>query len=349
MKYRKEIITTAGTLACAIGIGFFMQNSQSARPSYFEGATLVNADAAILDVGAVTLTSAEYTDANPSPSPSPATSASGPEDTLTLAAAEIAVAPAPEVQAAAIQTVAAVADAEMPAAPQAAPAPKCDITTSARPMAAAMVNLTLSAPCMPDERVTVHHSGLLFSQTTDSTGALDITVPALAQEAVFIIAFTNGEGGVAQTTVEEIFDFDRVVLQWKGETGFQLHAREFGADYGTEGHVWSGAAGDMSYGVTGKGGYLSLLGDPDVPDGLMAEVYTFPVTSSQSSGKVGLSIETEVAGKNCGQEIEARTLQTFSGNDITSRNLTLSVPDCDATGNFLVLNNLFEDMKVASN
>jgi len=223
-----------------------------------------------------------------------------------------------------------------------------DITSNARPVAAAMVNLTLSAPCLPNERVTVHHAGLIFNQTTDLEGALDITVPALTQDAIFIVAFTNGEGAVAQTTVEELADFDRVALQWKGNTGFELHALEFGADYDTEGHVWAGASRDMSYAVTGKGGYLSQLGDRNVPDGLLAEVYTFPTGAAQTSGAIDLSVETVVATNNCGLEIEARTLQANSGKDITSRDLTLSVPDCDAAGNFLVLNNLLEDLKVAS-
>jgi hypothetical protein len=162
------------------------------------------------------------------------------------------------------------------------------------------------------------------------------------------MAFTNGEGAVAQTVVEELVDFDRVALQWKGSTGFALHALEFGADYGTAGHVWAGASRDMTYAVTGQGGYLSQLGDQAVPDGLLAEVYTFPTGSSMTSGIVDLSVETEVAGNNCGLEIEARSLQTMGGNDIISRDLTLSVPNCDAEGNFLVLNNLLEDLKVAS-
>ena len=164
-----------------------------------------------------------------------------------------------------------------------------------------------------------------------------------------MVAFTNGEGAVAQATVDELADYERVALQWKGDTGFELHAREFGATYGSEGHVWSGAARDMSFAVTGQGGYISRLGDVNVPDGLLAEVYTFPTNTKQSEGKVDLSVETEVASNNCGLEIEAQTLQTHSGRDITSRDLTLSVPDCEATGNFLVLNNLFEDLKVASN
>jgi hypothetical protein len=338
MKYRKEILTTAGTLACAIGIGFFMQSSESPSEADFQGEVLANADAAILDIGAVTLTAAEFADTSTSPAV---------RDVET----PVAVMDPPRILQEPVEQVLAAIDVEEPSTEtEAVTALQCEITANARPVAAAMVNLTLEAPCLPDERVTVHHSGLLFSQTTDETGALDITVPALSRDAVFIVAFSNGEGGVAQTTVEEMVDFDRVALQWKGEAGFQLHAREFGAEYGSAGHVWSGAARDMSYGVTGQGGFISKLGNPDVPDGLMAEVYTFPAsTTAQNAGNVALSVETEVGQNNCGLEIEAQTLQTFSGNDITTRDLTLSVPDCDAAGNFLVLNNLFEDLKIASN
>lgn len=340
MKYRKEIVTTAGTLACAIGIGFFMQQGASVPDPEFKGATLINADAAVLDVEEIILTSADFAEGITAPKA---------EEAVTLAAAQEIIAPVgadlPVVQSAA---TADMLDTPTADATQAQPDATCEITANARPVAAAMVNLTLSASCLPDERVTVHHSGLLFNETTDASGAFDIMIPAMAQDATFVVAFTNGEGAVAQTTVDEIVDFDRVALQWKGDTGFELHAREFGADYGADGHVWSGAARYMTFAVTGQGGYIHRLGNADVPDGLLAEVYTFPASAAQNYGDVALSVETEVGSNNCGLEIEAQTLQTFSGKDITSRDLTLSVPDCDATGNFLVLNNLFEDLKVAA-
>lgn len=332
MKYRKEAATTAGALACALAIGYVMQGGQTTTSSSdgFQGAPLANAEAAILDVGAITLTAAKFEEPQQSenaPSVAPKIAEPAAKAAVTASTDATETAPLPEAEAAAT----------------------CEISAKARSVAAAMVKLTLAAPCLPAERVTVHHAGLVFSQTTDANGNLNITVPALEKEAVFIVAFTNGEGGVAQTTVEDMSDFDRVVLQWKGDTGFQLHAREFGADYNSDGHVWSGATRDATFGVTGRGGYLTRLGDPSAVDGLAAEVYTFPVSASQSSGDVAVSVETEVAENNCGLEIEARTLQTLSGKDITSKDLTLSVPECDASGNFLVLNNLFEDMKVASN
>ena len=52
-------------------------------------------------------------------------------------------------------------------------------------MAAAMVKLKLDAACLPNERLTVHHNGMIFTEATDDKGQLNVTVPALAEEAVF--------------------------------------------------------------------------------------------------------------------------------------------------------------------
>lgn len=343
MKYRKEALTTAGTLVCAIGIGFFMQQGGSTPSPEYQSVALTNADASVLDVEEIILTSAELADGLIAPKA---------EEVETISTSQAIIAPKadalPVVLAAARADVFQAQGAENRSAPDGQAVTACEVTAIARPVAAAMVNLILSAPCLPKERATVHHAGLVFSQSTDDAGAFDIIVPAMATDATFVVAFTSGEGAVVQTTVDELGDFDRVALQWKGDTGFELHARESGADYGSEGHVWSGAMRDMTYAVTGQGGYLSRLGDPDVPDGSLADVYTFPVEIVQKGGDVLLSVEAEVGSNNCGLEIEAQTLQAFSGKDITSRNLTLSVPGCDAAGNFLVLNNLFEDLKVAS-
>lgn len=355
MRHRKQIITTAGTLACAVGIGFFMQQTQELPMAGYQGAPLKNANASVLNVEDIVLTSASFDDELTAPAPEQAVSQATaqeittPKDQTLPAAQTLPTAQTSPEEAVLVSLKADDAAAADAMAEEATPlANVCEIAASARPIAAAMVNLTLSAPCLADERVTVHHGGLLFNQVTDAQGTFDITIPAMSQEAVFIVAFSNGEGAVAQATVEELVDFDRVALQWKGDTGFAIHALEFGSDYDGSGHVWSGTPRDMSYAVTGEGGFLSVLGDASVPDSLMAEVYTFPSGISQSEGIVQLSVETEVAANNCALEIEAQSLQVISGKDITSKDLTLSVPDCDASGNFLVLNNLFEDLKVAS-
>ncbi len=327
----KEALTAVGTIGFAIGIGFVMQTSDTAEVRYGSSANMagflspgleeIDSSNALLDVQEITLTSAEFDGNIDAPA--------GDTQVITVSAPQ-SVLPEPDLPAPAVT-------------------PACEITADARAVAAAMVNLSMSAPCLPDERVTVHHNGMIFTETTSDKGELNISVPALAQEAVFIVAFSNGDGAVAQTTVEELADFDRVVLQWKGQTGFQIHAREFGADYGSDGHIWANAPGDVVDTVTGKGGMMIELGDVNLPDALFAEVYSFPKATAEAQGDIALSVETEVNTVNCGQEIEAQSLEIGKDGRIKTQNLTLSVPECDAIGNFLVLNNLLQDLKVARN
>ena len=337
MSHIKEILTAVGTLGCAIGIGFIMQSSDTAEKRYGSDdgqiertesseSTLEGADAGntLLDVQEITLTSAEFDTSIDVPTPSV-------DSQVTTVSAPTSLLPEPMLPEPTVTT------------------PACEIAASARAVAAAMVNLSMTASCLPDERVTVHHNGMIFTETTSGTGKLDITVPALSQEAVFIVAFSNGDGAVAQTTVEELIDFDRVVLQWKGQTGFEIHAREFGADYGTRGHVWSGEPGDIAAAVTGNSGLIMKMGDPNVPDALFAEVYSFPKGATSQNGDIALSVEAEVNNVNCGLELEAQSLEIGDDSLIKTQNLTLSVPECDAIGNFLVLDNLLQDLKVARN
>jgi hypothetical protein len=118
----------------------------------------------------------------------------------------------------------------------------CQMTATAEAAPAAMVSLSVSAPCRASERLTVHHSGMSFTVKLDAAGRYSALVPALAQTAVFIAETVSGNGAVAVAEVEDIGSIERVVLQWSGSSGLEIHAREFGAAEGRAGHVWHGAA-----------------------------------------------------------------------------------------------------------
>lgn len=225
----------------------------------------------------------------------------------------------------------------------------CEPTLTAEPGAAAMVSLTLSASCLAGDRVTIHHSGLKFAEVVGDDGNLSVEVPALSEKAVFVVAFTNGDGAVVQTNVDSLPFYDRVAVQWKGSAGVELHAREFGSDYGTSGHVWRGVPRDISAVAGGEGGFLVQLGNPDVPEAMMAEVYTFPSGTSKAEGTVHLSLEAEVTEANCNKDVIAQTIELREDGELRVHEMEMSVPDCDASGEFLVLKNLLEDLTIASN
>lgn len=225
----------------------------------------------------------------------------------------------------------------------------CDIALSAVATAGAMVDLRLSAPCYASERVTIHHHGLMFTEIAQPDGSLRVSVPALASHALFIASFDSGDGATASVEVPALPFYDRVVLQWKGDTGLQLHAREFGASYFSEGHVWAASAGDLTRTARGEGGFLTRLGNADAVAPRIAEVYSFPVGTSKQSGRIALTVEAEVTAANCGAEVEAQTLERHGDAPLRVRDLTLDVPGCDSVGDFLVLKNLIEDLTIVGN
>lgn len=227
-----------------------------------------------------------------------------------------------------------------PAAPAQAVTDTCGVTAVAVPAPLASAKTILSAPCHPHARASVHHSGMMFTATTDAAGVLSVTIPALSQQAVFIFELPDGRGAVARTKVEGLDEVDRVALQWTGDAGFEIHALEGSASYGQPGHVWSG-------GGAGAASQVSRFGDAAQPMARMAEIYTFDRAAATDQG-VALSVEAEVTALNCGRDVAAQALELRAAAPLRSRDLTLAMPDCAAVGDFLVLNNLVQDLTIAA-
>ncbi|MBE1284515.1 MAG: hypothetical protein GJ676_14475 [Rhodobacteraceae bacterium] len=323
MLNKRLVMMIGGTATCALGIGFIMQNTvtpsryvtkpetaqtQIQFQSEARSQTVSSiADDAPLQIDQITLTSAQ--------------SGLGESETSE------------EVR-------------DLPETPKDPDTPRlgCDQHIVAVPVNDAQVQLHVQAPCQANERVTVHHSGMMFTTSTDENGTMTAVIPALAERAVFIVDFATGKDLVATTLVPDLHAHDRVVVQWSGKAGFEIHAREFGASYGETGHVWSG----MDQASNRTGSSVVRLGEPRGLNPSMAEIYSFPRAGIGSSGSIQLSVEAEVTLENCGRDVSAQSLELRDGQPLRTRDMTLSVPNCAATGDFLVLNNLLDDLKIAA-
>ncbi|SCZ70002.1 hypothetical protein SAMN04488118_1109 [Epibacterium ulvae] len=224
---------------------------------------------------------------------------------------------------------------------QQSPVQPCELHAQATAQPGAVVALNVVAPCMSGARLTVHHNGLMFSEILNAEGHLNVQVPALSESAVFLIDADQGKGAVATVQIPDFESVERVVLQWQGNTGFELHAREFGAHYGDQGHVWHGAE-------TVGAGTVHRLGDASLLAARQVEIYSIAKHPDSVSGQVALTIEAEVTSQNCGRDVSAQTME-FQQGQLRTRELQLNIPNCDATGDFLVLNNLVENLKIAQN
>lgn len=222
-----------------------------------------------------------------------------------------------------------------------------DISVSALP--AALVQLTVDAPCDPDARVVVQHSGLAITERFSSAGILDLTLPAFSDIAEVFVTFADGEKLGARTMVQDMALYDRVAVQWQSPDSFQLHAFEFGAEFDTPGHVSAAAPRDPGHALRATGGFLMLLGNSSVAWPLLAEVYTFPTARVPRSGTVRVEVEAMVTAEVCGREILGETLEIHSGGPVNIRELTVAMPGCDSEGQFIVLKSALEDLTIAAN
>lgn len=327
MKRRNSYILGGATLACALGIGYVMQYGVPGQTTALNGP---------VEVTDIEMTSSAVVPRLPTDLELNGIFA---EDDVTDANIQLegerAPLPIPQLQGSAPRSV-----------PQAAA--DCAITMAAETAAGAMVDVSLDAPCNGSERVTIHHNGLMFTEITQADGSLDVTVPAMAEDALFIAAFGNGDGATVSIKVSSVSLYDRVALQWRGNAGLQLHAREFNAEYFADGHVWADAKGNMAAAAQGQSGFLSSVGRSDVPEGLSAEIYSFPAGAASRDGVIALSIEAEITAANCDATIEAQTMEVRDGSGMRTRDLSVDMPGCDTVGDFLVLKNLVEDLTVAS-
>ena len=334
MAQKKSIVLGGATLCVALATGYVMQFGFELPSQSKSGSP------ATVQVSAITDTSAQAGDPV-----APAEMNSLPS--LPMDALSNAVLPDAPVEVAAIDDNAATLPG--PALEQPQISPDCAIDMTASAAAGAMVDVAIKAPCNASERFTLHHNGMMVTEVTQPDGTATLSIPALSETAVFIAAFANGEGGLAQTTVPSLPFYDRVVVQWRGPAGLQLHAREFGADYFDKGHIWHDAKGTVAEAAQGQGGFLTRIGNEDTPEALVAEIYSFPAGTSAQNGDIALSVEAEVTLQNCNTDVEAQTLDMRAGGDLKVQDLTLAMPECGSVGDFLVLKNLIEDLKIASN
>jgi hypothetical protein len=225
--------------------------------------------------------------------------------------------------------------ATQPAVPDAPPqvvADPCPVTLDLLADPGAMIGLLLLAPCRPGERIVITHAGLAVTETTTATGSVFMALPALQTEALVQARFADGSTVTGTVNVPDLAALRRFGVQWQGDDAFQVYGQEAG------GTVSASRPGLAPQGESpASDGFLSLLGDADADAPLLAEIYTYPAHAS-----AGVVIEAAVTPSTCGREILGETLSSVGGA-VTVTDLTLAMPDCDAVGDFLLLNNLAPD------
>jgi hypothetical protein len=225
----------------------------------------------------------------------------------------------------------------------------CDSSLLATSLPAAMVSLDISTSCHLNQTFVIQQGALRISGVTSAVGFASLGVPALSALPEFSVTFEDGLTLKTAALVDDFKSFERAAVQWQGNSGLQLHALEFGSDYGQAGHVWRDAPRSEDYALGALGGFLTRVGSGTDSQTWHAEIYSFPSDTFQNQGVVRLSVEAEITAQNCEKEVMAQVLQPKSPTGIEVVDLSLAMPDCGAIGDFLLLNNLLRDLKIAQN
>ncbi|MEO0912396.1 MAG: hypothetical protein AAFY59_05320 [Pseudomonadota bacterium] len=233
----------------------------------------------------------------------------------------------------------------VPAAPEPPVALDCGIDMALQAQVGAEVVASILSPCRPDTQFEVTHAGLAFSATTDAEGMANVVIPALTDDVDVKISFEDGaeaEGSIAVTDLRKV---TRVAVTWDADIDFDLHALEFGAQVGADGHVWVGAPGDYRSARRGGGGYMMSLG-PLTGPGLRAEVYTLFQTSRTKEGFVDLSLKLAGFGAECDDAPVIRTLRTEGEGIERDRDITFSLSGCENAADIVVPNTI-RDIRIS--
>lgn len=222
--------------------------------------------------------------------------------------------------------------APMPPLPEAMVATDCTPVLHLSELPGAMVALQLLAPCDGGARVVLGHAGLAVTFRLPPSGQLEAHLPVLDAAGSFDARLSDGRQ-VEETLPVALAGIRRFAVQWLGAQGFVLHGQEAGK---------TAEVSPSQPGVISRGGWLSLIGDASVEAPLLAQVYTYP-----ESGSAEVVVEAPVTALTCGHDLLGQTVQSADGvAEVTD--LTLAMPDCSAVGDFLVLKNLAQDVKIAA-
>lgn len=225
----------------------------------------------------------------------------------------------------------------------------CGLSVEASALPAAMIALDVIEPCQPGMRIDVAHAGLTFAATTDDFGLMTVDVPAFSSPAIITITLPDGTQNRVDVEITGLEEYDRVAVTWGDRHRLELHALVEDAEFGGPGHIWQEAPGQIADALTGVSGVLTVLGDETLENPRRAQVYTFPRSTLAAPTQMRLSVDIPITETSCGQDIRARGLQMFAGVTAAPVPIRLSLPGCDAIGDYLMLRNVYTMPAIESN
>lgn len=204
----------------------------------------------------------------------------------------------------------------------------CAVSVEVVPLAAAMIGIELAAPCDAGSTFAVQQGLIAATGRLDGDGRAVVEIPALAARPT-VRAQVAGRAPLTRRTDTIAFAaYDRIAVRWTGAAALQISAFERGARPGEAGHLHDGNPGGIVDAIARSGGFLDRIEGPN--GGTL--VYTVPRGIARE-----VVLEAEVTAANCGRAVEATVLQVGPDGRAARQALAMTLPECDAVGDFVMI------------
>lgn len=196
---------------------------------------------------------------------------------------------------------------KLPPAPAAASAGDCTPAFSSRPGQGGMVRVSLIADCYASRPFVFLHAGLEFGARFDANGVAEMELPVLEIAPEISARLEDGTVVTAPLNIDirSVEQTHRVAISWTAPVNLDLHAFEYSAGYGADGHVWEQNPRQFRDVRRPGGGFHSSY-PATTNEGQSIEVYTFWANRRTRPGFMRIAVDHasrgEIAnGDFCGQ------------------------------------------------
>lgn len=179
----------------------------------------------------------------------------------------------------------------------------CTPALTLTPAAPASVRVTVEADCAPGTRILVAQDAFVVTERLDASGHFSGAYPALSPAVEITVTLPDAPSVLARVEVPTATAYNRFVLQWLGSGEPEL-------------------AGAAHFGAADVALPLRAL-----------------VLSTRASDNLAPEVVLPVTTETCGRDLIGETLVVRRG-DIERRDLTVTLPACDASGERLHLRGL---------
>lgn len=220
--------------------------------------------------------------------------------------------------------------------------PCADVQLAGRPQPAGRIEIRVKSQCLAGRNVVISYAGHDIVRTVPAEGEMSFLLDLFEGHAPLAVKLDNGTRMPIDTKGVDLAGISKVAVLWSAPVNLDLHANEYLARRGAEGHVWAKSPGNIDAALTAaregnRGrGFISME-DTGAGEGIHVEVYTFLHNDSQRTGAVTLLIDYETRGDvpqgdHCGSgrfaQVEAMVVRLRPGGRIDKEKVKFGAAPC---------------------